>query len=174
MGNYGSGPEMSLIPGVPGLKQTETLSQESDLDLELLTSGGLVLVEYDSQAKPSEPDRTAFDLQHICMKLHRGNGLRRQPAAMSVHLLISCVLTPGCEPSPQLKYLHITMDSFEWADETRCFSVQLWSRAVLWADASTRKIHGKDRKSQFGLEKQPPVSLFHPFPSSLRLTRFYL
>ncbi len=35
----------------------------------VLTSVGLVLVEYNSQAKPSEPDRTAFDRQHICMKL---------------------------------------------------------------------------------------------------------
>lgn len=53
----------------------EKLSWER-LDLDL-TSGGLV--EYNSRAKPSEPDRTVFDLQHICMKLHRGNGLRRQP-----------------------------------------------------------------------------------------------
>lgn len=97
----------------------EKLSWER-LDLDL-TSGGLVLVEYNSQAKPSEPDRTVFDLQHICMKLHRRKGLRRQPAAVSVHLLISCVLTPCHEPPPQLKYLHVTLDSLEWADQTRCF-----------------------------------------------------
>lgn len=138
------------------LEKLERLDRE-------LTSDGLVLVEYNSQAKPSEPDRAAFDRQHICMNLHRRNGLRRQPAAISVHMLISCVLTPRCEPPPQLKYLHITLDSFERADQTTIKSFQLQCFKQMLPQGNSQ--HGT---------VSPSVSLFIPFPSSLRLARFYL
>lgn len=97
------------------------------------------------------------------MKLHSGNGLWRQPAAISVHMLISCVLTPRCEPSPQLKYLHIP-DSFEWADQTIHY---LFSCSAL-SGCFKKETHSQGR-FQFGLEKQPPSPLsFLPFLSSIR------
>lgn len=140
----------------------------SGLDVGWISHSGIQL-----SSKPSEPDRTVFDLQHICMKLHRRNGLRRQPAAVPVHLLISSVLTPCCEPFPQLKYLHITMDSFEQADQTRCF---LFSCGAL-SECFNEEIPSKDGLGLVGEAAShpsiaPPISLFHAFPSSL--TRFYL
>lgn len=56
-------------------------------------TGWISLSGIHDSSKAIKPDRTAFDLQHICMKLHRRNGLR-QSAAMSVHVSISCVLNP--------------------------------------------------------------------------------
>lgn len=50
------------------------------------------------------------------------------------------------------------------SDHLRCFERML----------QEGKFTVKTESLWFGFEKQPPFSLLHPFPSSLRLTRFYL
>lgn len=89
---------------------------------------------------------------------------RRQPAAMSVHLLISRVVTPGCEPlTPPLKYLHITLDSSERADQTRRFLLSFGRARML----QTRKFTVKTVSVRFGEAASHSLSLL-PFLSSIR------
>lgn len=57
------------------------------------------------------------------MKPPCGNGLGRQPAAIvSTFLGIVCVVTPGCELD-----LSVSLDSFEWADQTTAFSTRTFT-----------------------------------------------
>lgn len=57
-----------------------------------------------------------------------------------------CVLNPRCEPSLQLKYLHIATHSFDWSDQTRCF---------LFNFCPAHSLRGNCHWRWFGLEKQP-------------------
>lgn len=59
---------------------------------------------------------------------------------LSVHVLISCVVTPpGCERSP-----HWCTSTSPWIRSNHMLSIQLWSSVVLWVDAQTKKLHSKD------------------------------
>lgn len=81
-------------------------------------------------------------------------------------LLISCVVSPRMWTFSSAEYLHITMDSFKLADETTWYPIQLWSNVVLQQGTFTVK--------RSSLPSLFPFLLFHSFPFSLRLTRFYL
>lgn len=74
-----------------------------------------------------------------------------------------CVLNPRCEPSLQLKYLHITKHSFEWSDQTRCFLFNFCP-----AHSLRGKLFGE---AAFHPSIPPPVSfsIIPVFPPSFRV-----